>query len=266
MRHNIVIVPNPSAHSGEDNGIQDRFSSPSDRNHLADLTTRVMAVGHELRQPFFTIAIAVENLRQMLEIPDVPRDVMRLTLGRVDEQLHRAQQIVSEALDCVGGGAGQSHACDLVDAMSNAISFLEPYFATAGVVVEQRPDPPWAKAPISLIHAEQVFVNVLTNAVESIETRREQGWTGAGRIAIAIGHDGDAVTCFISDNGAGVRASVAQAAFKPFFTTRPGEGTGLGLYICQTLLGASRGTMALRANDGEGAVAEIRLPLVARPT
>ena len=244
---------------------QRRQTNTPTNDQLAAVGAQAMAIAHELRQPLFTIALANENLRKMIEAPDLPRDAMRKAVARIEEQVQRAQEIVIEALDCAASKQRPSGASNLVQAMQNAICFLEPYLAMSGVVVEQRPGVALAPVPISRVRVEQIFVNVLCNAVESIQSRRSQGWVGEGRIAIAIEYSGADIVCIVSDNGAGLQSGVADAAFKPFFTTKSTEGTGLGLCICQTILEAARGDISLSPGKDEGAVVTIRLPLREQP-
>lgn len=99
------------------------------RDQLAEMGIRAMAVAHELRQPLFTIAIANENLRQMLEIPNFPRDRMQHAAARIDEQIQRAQEIIAGALACASGKQVALGSDDLVAAMRNTINFLTPISA-----------------------------------------------------------------------------------------------------------------------------------------
>lgn len=132
----------------------------------------------------------------------------------------------------------------------------------SGVVVEQRNVAEAAHVQVGRVRIEQVLVNVMCNAVESIQSRRRHGWSGEGRIIIDVEHDHANVVCTVSDNGAGLEAGVESAAFEPFFTTKAAEGTGLGLAICRSVLDSAQGDICLSAGDSEGAVIKLRLPLL----
>ncbi|MDH3960597.1 MAG: ATP-binding protein, partial [Desulfuromonadales bacterium] len=62
--------------------------------------------------------------------------------------------------------------------------------------------------------------------------------------------------------GPGISSELQEEVFAPFFTTKPeGEGTGLGLYICQNIIREHGGTIALESQLGEGTLFRISFPV-----
>lgn len=62
---------------------------------------------------------------------------------------------------------------------------------------------------------------------------------------------GRQVQISITDNGVGIAAGNVRKLFEPFFTTKPqGEGTGLGLYVCRSILQASGGDISVESAPG----------------
>jgi two-component system NtrC family sensor kinase len=105
---------------------------------------------------------------------------------------------------------------------------------------------------------QQVLVNLLTNAHHAmrespsrqllVETRHD---VGRGRVALRI-----------SDSGPGVPEAFRDRIFEPFFTTKPvGQGTGLGLSVCRSIVEAHGGTLTLERDPLPGAVFRIELPV-----
>ncbi len=100
----------------------------------------------------------------------------------------------------------------------------------------------------------QVILNLLVNAAQAIETR--------GEIRIATALRDDEVELLIADTGPGIPPEILTRIFDPFFTTKPvGKGTGLGLHICQKIIGAHGGRIAAENAPEGGAVFRVRLPL-----
>lgn len=233
----------------------------SARARLADLGARASAIGHELRQPLFTISMANENLRLMLEAPALSKGQMQQAIERIAEQVQRAQTIITQMLDQASGTRAATAKTEPIQAMDNAIRFLEGLFDTAGVQIERRRLGARAPVPLDGIQMEQIFVNVLRNAVDSIRLRQRGGWSGEGQILIGFQTAEGFLRCIVSDNGAGLEEGVSRSVFRPFVTTKSNEGTGLGLYVCQQILAAVGGTIQLRPGRSEGAEIEIRLPI-----
>ncbi|MEJ2616430.1 MAG: ATP-binding protein [Ignavibacteriaceae bacterium] len=101
---------------------------------------------------------------------------------------------------------------------------------------------------------KQVFVNLLINAVNSIKEK--------GQIIIDTFSLKDNVFIRISDNGCGIPAENINKIFDPFFTTKPlNKGTGLGLWICMSIIKKHEGLINVTSELGKGSTFEIKLPL-----
>jgi two-component system sensor kinase FixL len=236
--------------------------SSAGKSRLAELGQLTCTIAHELRQPLFTIAMASENLRLMLDSEDGDRARMQQSVERIAEQVQRAQTIIDQTLAYATGVNAAPGVADLGEAAANAISFLSGMLEFSEVEIKAD----WSIEPalvgVSRIEMEQVFVNLLRNAVESVEDRRREGWRGMGKIVLTIERVGHTVRCIITDNGAGMTPSTSQAAFEPFFTTKMRNGTGLGLHICRQILEKASGVIRLVPGAVEGARVEIRLPVL----
>lgn len=237
------------------------FETIAAKSRLADLGEQSSALAHELRQPLFSISVANENLRMMLGRCDITKPQLDKAIARIAQQVERAQTIIDRTLAYASGNSRGEVSADIGLAASNAVEFLRPLFETADIEIDDHGAHVHANVSLCQVETEQVFVNILRNAAESIESRRESGWQGAGHIAIRIALHEGAVRCVVSDNGAGLSGDTARAVFQPFFTTKPRVGTGLGLHICRRVLEKAGGVVTLVPDETEGARVEIELPL-----
>ena len=106
----------------------------------------------------------------------------------------------------------------------------------------------------NLNELNQVFMNLLMNAVQSIENR--------GVIEISSRKVGDKVILKFSDNGCGIGPENLTNIFKPFFTTKEvGKGTGLGLSISHGIINSHGGSLGVKSKVGEGTTFTIELPV-----
>lgn len=100
----------------------------------------------------------------------------------------------------------------------------------------------------------QVFMNLLINAAQSIEKR--------GMITVKVWSTDDDVFIAISDTGSGIPAEHLSRIFEPFYTTKEvGKGTGLGLSITYDIIKKHRGDISVDSEIGKGTTFTIRLPL-----
>ncbi|NEQ42079.1 MAG: response regulator [Leptolyngbya sp. SIOISBB] len=114
----------------------------------------------------------------------------------------------------------------------------------------------------------QVFMNLLANAIDALEEGIQQGKLAqtSPQICITTSITSDhQVQITIADTGPGIDAETQQQLFEPFFTTKPiGKGTGLGLSISQQVITEThQGTLKCCSQLGQGTEFVIQLPIAA---
>ncbi|NJN55985.1 MAG: HAMP domain-containing protein [Leptolyngbyaceae cyanobacterium SL_5_9] len=115
----------------------------------------------------------------------------------------------------------------------------------------------------------QVFMNILTNAIDAIHEQQSQhpGYMGQIQIRIGVVNDGW-IRVLITDNGIGITDEIRAKLFDPFFTTKPiGKGTGLGLSIShQIVTKTHHGRLECSSVVGQGTQFAIEIPVQAIPS
>jgi signal transduction histidine kinase len=109
----------------------------------------------------------------------------------------------------------------------------------------------------------QVLMNLLSNAIDAMESACEEGLIQEPEIRICTAIEGDGVLVSIIDNGIGIPEAVKNKLFDAFFTTKPvGKGTGLGLSISHQIVTEKHGgRLDCISTPGEGTTFRIWLPL-----
>ena len=112
------------------------------------------------------------------------------------------------------------------------------------------------RATPDTIHADesqlqQVFMNILLNAVEAVGSN--------GEVIVGTENAGAHMLVFIRDTGMGITKENLSRLFEPFFTTKK-NGTGLGLAICQRVIEEHRGKIEIHSEPGKGSAFIITLP------
>jgi histidine kinase len=110
---------------------------------------------------------------------------------------------------------------------------------------------------------EQVFINLVMNARDSIEEKREMvhGEGHESVLNIRSYQEDGKVVAVVRDNGNGMPESVKEKIFEPFFTTKEvTKGTGLGLSISYGIIKDYEGTIEVESMAGSGTIFTIRFP------
>lgn len=197
-----------------------------------------------------------EELIALREELNVDRAVSRLraAISGALEGAERVRDIVESLRRFSADGRGQSERFELVAAVQTAIGWVvkgrDRHFTLRYDVPDR----------LEIVgrsgHIQQVVMNIVQNACDSIENQSEQ------RVSVSICRQADEAIITIADNGPGISAEARNKLFEPFFTTKPvGKGTGLGLSISYKIIEEHGGQLgAENAPDG-GAVFSIRLPI-----
>jgi signal transduction histidine kinase len=114
----------------------------------------------------------------------------------------------------------------------------------------------------------QVFMNVISNAIDALEVRRNGANIDQNPPTITlrtklVSEEGEWAAIFISDNGPGIDEAVQKKMFNPFFTTKKiGKGTGLGMSIShQVVVEKHGGQLRCISTPGQGAMFVIEIPV-----
>jgi PAS domain S-box-containing protein len=102
---------------------------------------------------------------------------------------------------------------------------------------------------------QQVFLNILNNAVDAILERSDRG-----DIWIRTSQGDRCIVAEFVDSGPGMQDT--RRVFDPFYTTKPvGKGTGLGLSICYGIISEHGGEISVKNAAGQGASVSVTLPI-----
>jgi two-component system NtrC family sensor kinase len=216
---------------------------------LASLGMLAAGVAHEVNNPLGGILALTA-----LTLEDLPADhPCRRNLEVVLQQSERCRDIVKGLLDFSRQSDVSMEELQINAVLDQTIELVAQQSAFFNVRIERR----WAHGlpPIAgdRSQLQQVFLNILVNAVQAMDER--------GVITIRTAASGGEVEVRISDTGCGIPPDVIDRIFDPFFTTRDGGGgTGLGLAIAYGIVTRHRGHIHAESTVGHGTTFVIRLP------
>jgi signal transduction histidine kinase len=141
---------------------------------------------------------------------------------------------------------------DLNAVLEKSLSLAEHHRSGAVISVETDLSPDLPPVPIDPEQCEQVFLNLVLNALEAMP----EG--GTLRVSSMVS-DGEAILEF-SDTGPGIDPGHLSAIFDPFFTTKP-SGTGLGLSVVHQIVDSHGGRIEVVSEVGQGSEFRVHFPL-----
>ncbi|MDQ7775502.1 sensor histidine kinase NtrY-like [Paracoccus aminovorans] len=220
-------------------------------------------VAHEIKNPLTPIQLSAERLkRKFAPVAGDDAEALEQLTGVIIRQTGDLRRIVDEFSRFARMPEPDRRETDLAKLLRD--SALMQRDALQGALVAEIPEQP------VIVDADagmmgQVFTNLLKNAGEALDELRPAppaGWQP--RVAVQMLAAPDAVTIRITDNGPGLPEDRTRL-FEPYVTMKPG-GTGLGLPIVKKIVEEHGGSLSLTdAPDGQGAMAEIRLPRERQP-
>ena len=211
-------------------------------------------IAHEINNPleavtnFIFLAMGVEGL------PEVAGQHLQMA----DRELARAAQITRQMLSFYRGSSKTRwvRVADLVHDVVNMYNRkLRSRNLTSSISID-----PTLEVYANEGELRQVLLNLTANAADAsspggrlwFRARRTSNWKGTG--------EGLRIT--VADNGSGMPPEVQRRIFVPFFTTKAGTGTGIGLWVTKCLVEQQGGYVHFRSSQGkkQGTVMSLFLP------
>jgi len=211
----------------------------------------VAGVAHELNNPLTTVVGFSELLMKDAADPKSRHYSDRILKGAM-----RCKKIVQSLLSFARGDKPKREPVSMNELIDTVLDIVGYTLRTSNieVVTDLAPDLPLVQADAHQI--QQVLLNVITNAQQSIEANQPRG-----RILIISKLQGANVRVVVQDDGPGILPENMPRLFDPFFTTKPvGKGTGLGLSLCYGFIKEHGGNISATSQYGQGAAFIVELP------
>ena len=211
---------------------------------------------HELRTPVSVILSQTQAALAREREPEAYREA----LAGCERGAHRLRKLIDSLLTLASldasTGEAPDEAIDLAEIAAACGEFMKPLLDEKGLQLVLQLEPaPCLGEPDQL---DQVLVNLIGNAINFSEE--------GTRISVRTGRDGDIVWATVTDEGKGIAQEHLPHLFERFYRAdssrdRKAGGAGLGLAICEEIIKAHAGTIAVESEEGVGTTFTIRVPL-----
>jgi len=221
---------------------------------LAALGKMSAAIAHEINQPIAAIRTFSASARLMLEKGKTAN--LDTTLGEISGLTERMGVITGQLKTFARKAPVRLDPLDIREAIAHVERMMMPQaLEEKAVLMVKMPDVPMiVKADI--VRLEQIFINLLRNALDAVRERVDK------KVTLTLERADAYAQVRVADTGAGVSDAVQERLFDPFFTTKDiGEGVGLGLSITYGIVTDLDGDIRVENAPSGGAVFVVKLPL-----
>lgn len=229
--------------------IRVRTQQLEQRALLGELTA---VFAHEVRNPLNNISTGLQLIQMNLAESDPNLELIE----RLQNDCIRLTHLMESVLTFSRTAQYRMEPIDLDILLQRILDRWRPRLANNNIQAFFQPNPETPKVTGDPRTLEQVFTNLISNAVNAMKTR---GGSLAIKTALAENQELPQLEITISDTGTGIPDEVRNHIFEPFVTTNP-EGTGLGLAITKQIITAHRGSIWVNSFPG-GTIFHILLPI-----
>lgn len=225
------------------------------REKMAAIGSLAATIAHEVNNPIAAISGVAEAILDTRAANLCSGEGCRPEL--ILEQTQRISQITHQLSEVTSPYSPDPQPLDLNALLHRTCAILRYDKRFDGLDFKFNLDPREPTVVAVADHLTQVLMNLLINAADAT------GGVAGRRPSITVETKSDAreVVLTVTDNGCGMDAATMARAFEEAFTTKPpGRGSGIGLFMCRSLVEAEGGRIELDSTPGSGTRATIHLP------
>ncbi|MGD9300702.1 MAG: PAS domain S-box protein [Desulfobacterales bacterium] len=229
-------------------------------------TLGVMAAGmaHEINQPLNVIQVCADFFLKMLNRgARIEDEDMRSMANDIVANVERATGVIKHVRDFARQSEPVRSKVNINDPIQDVFKVLGHQLKVHEIDVTLNLNPELPEIMAEHNRLEQVFINLVSNAIDAMDEKNSQADKPAEskKLTITSVLDGRLVTVFVTDTGTGMSEEVQAKLFEPFFTTKKvGKGTGLGVSISYGIVKDYDGNIEIESEVGKGTTFKLTFP------
>ncbi|MER3446131.1 MAG: hypothetical protein C4291_04505 [Candidatus Dadabacteria bacterium] len=222
---------------------------------MSAVGTIVAGVSHELNNPMMGILNFIQYCLKHTSKEDKRYSILQ----DAERETNRCIDIIKDLLtfsrmEKEGPEARQKETCTVI--FDRVFRLLSYRIEKEGILVTRHSTEEIPSIWMKVNNIQQVFLNLIINALDALRDSNRK------EIHVDIQREGEFVQVIVADTGCGISPENVQRIFDPFFTTKPvGEGTGLGLSVCRSIIKEHGGEITCESRSGIGTKFRILLPI-----
>jgi signal transduction histidine kinase len=214
------------------------------------------SIAHEIKQPLTAILASASAGLNWLDRLEPDLDRVRDALRRVQTAGHSVDAVIENIRVHFKMGVRSHTSLDIRNVINQALAVVCGKLRTHWITVQADLDERLPRIRGEQVQLQQVLVNLITNAIDSMATKNGQRLLS---IRSEV-HHSRYVMVSVEDTGKGFEPGAADRIFNPMFTTKT-HGMGIGLSICRSIIEAHEGQIWVTADQGRGAIFHFTVPV-----
>jgi signal transduction histidine kinase len=225
-------------------------------NRVAAIGQLTASIAHELRHPLGAVAINGDCALRWLAMQPSNVEEVKLSLERVIRDARRGSDIITGLMDLTKKQPMKKELVDINEAIQEVSVLTHGEARKYGVSLRTKLAPQLAYVEGDRVQLQQVVLNLAINAVQAMSAADG----GPRELLISTERMEDAgVRVGVQDTGPGLGPESLARLFDPFYTTKA-SGAGMGLAICQSIVGAHGGRLWATTCEPRGALFQFEIP------
>jgi signal transduction histidine kinase len=227
--------------------------------HVVRLTTMgelAASIAHEVNQPLTAVVTNANACARWLDAQPPNLDKASFSINEIVGAANRASQIIARVRSLTKRVDPRKDWIDINDAAAEIVQLTRQQFEDAHVTLRMDFAPYLPMVHGDRVQLQQVVLNLLINALESVVAVRDGE---RGVLVRSSRPEPNQVMLAIRDSGCGIDSTAAGRLFDAFYSTKA-EGMGIGLAICRSIIEAHGGRIWASPNRPRGATFSFTLP------
>ncbi len=234
--------------------LRDTRSKLSTASKIATVAELSASIAHELNQPLMAVLGNAQAAKRWLAANPPDLTEANASIERILRDIRSADATIQHIRALFKRESFEKREANIPDMMREAVRLVREDPNKRGVLIDWQFDGHLPTVSVDLIQIQQVFCNLITNAIEAMEGSRIPPLVKV-RAAVT---DHDEMLIQVIDNGPGVDNT--EKIFDAFVTTKE-KGMGIGLAVSRSIVEAHGGRLWAENNPDRGATFNIALPL-----
>jgi PAS domain S-box-containing protein len=221
---------------------------------LAAVGQTVAGLAHSIKNILMGLEGGMYVVKRGLKKDD--KDIVDEGWQMLERNLTKTTSLVRDFLSFAKGRLPELEPVDPNKLVREIVELYRPIAAEVGVELKPKYSPKIRKAPLDPKGIHTCLTNLVSNAIDACRMSDKKD----GRVIVGVSETKAGLVFRVSDNGMGMDYEIKSKVFTTFFTTKGGQGTGLGLLTTRKIVKEHGGKIDVKSKKGEGSQFRLTFP------